>query len=80
MAQSARRKRRRDANQLAKLVVGIATGEVNDVPVSAGKNLAAVELCKPGGVNGCMARVVQLSANQGTEIANQVAKARYAKQ
>ena len=77
MAQKARRKRPRDANQL---VVDIATGEVDDVPVPDGKNPAAVELGRLGGLKGGKARAAKLSAKLRTEIAKKAAKARYTKQ
>ena len=80
MAQKARRKRPRDANQLAKRVVDIATGEVDDVPVPDGKNPAAVELGRLGGLKGGKARAAKLSAKLRTEIAKKAAKARYTKQ
>ena len=79
MAQKAWRKRPRDANQLAKLVVDIATGEVDDVPVLDGKNPAAVELGRLGGLKGGKARAAKLSAKRRTEIAKKAAKARYTK-
>ena len=76
MAQKAWRKRPRDANQL---VVDIATGEVDDVPVLDGKNPAAVELGRLGGLKGGKARAAKLSAKRRTEIAKKAAKARYTK-
>ncbi len=45
-------KRPRDPNQLAKLIVDIATGEAEDVNPDAGKNRAAVELGRKGGQKG----------------------------
>lgn len=50
-------KRPRDANQLAKLIVDIATGQVEDrepTPEEQGKNPAAVALGKLGGAKGAL--------------------------
>lgn len=51
----ARKKRPRDPAQLAKLIVDIATGEVEDVelkPQGQAKNPAAVDLGRKGGIKG----------------------------
>ena len=59
MTDQARKKRPRDANQLAKLVVDIATGETPDrapTPEEEGKDPAAVALGKRGGKKGGAAR------------------------
>jgi hypothetical protein len=53
-----RSRRPRDSNQLAKLIVDIATGETDDTPADNGKNPAAVELGRKGGLKGGKARVV----------------------
>jgi hypothetical protein len=53
--QEPRKKRPRDANQLAKSIVGIATGEVEDrepTPEEQGKDPAAVSLGRRGGLKG----------------------------
>lgn len=73
-----RPKRPRDANQLAKLIVDLATGEA----VEAGrpeqrKNPAAVELGRLGGLKGGRARAESLSPDQRSEIARKAAHARY---
>ena len=50
-----RRKRPRDSNQLAKSIVDIATGEVEDrkpAPEEQGKDPAAVSLGRRGGLKG----------------------------
>ena len=47
-----RSRRPRDPNQLAKLIVDIATGEVEDKVSDDGKNQAAVELGRKGGLKG----------------------------
>lgn len=56
--------RPRDANQLAKQIVDIATGETEDPrrPVYDGKNPAAVELGRLGGRKGGRAQAEKLSA------------------
>ena len=58
-----RPKRPRDPNQLAKLIVDIATGQVEDrepTPEERGKNPAAVALGKLGGAKGGPARANRL--------------------
>jgi hypothetical protein len=72
----ARRKRPRDPNQLGKLVVDIAVGEVQDrppTPEEQGKDPAAVALGQRGG----QARASGLSARKRKEIAKKAAKARW---
>lgn len=72
------KKRPRDPNQLAKSIVGIATGETPDrdpTPEEQGKDPAAVALGKKGGD----ARANAISAEKRAEIAAQAAKARWAK-
>jgi antitoxin (DNA-binding transcriptional repressor) of toxin-antitoxin stability system len=66
----------RDANQLAKLVVEIATGE--RVPITEdGKNAAAVALGRRGGLKGGKARAAALSAEERSKIAKKAAAARW---
>ena len=82
MAPKARRKRPRDANQLAKLVVDIATGEVEDAEQDDGepddgKNPHAVALGRLGGLKGGKARTAALTAEQRSKIARKAAKARW---
>lgn len=72
----ARKKRPRDAAQLAKLIVDIATGEVEDrepTPEERGKNAAAAELGRKGG----QARARALSTKQKAEIAKKGANSRW---
>lgn len=69
-------KRPRDRNQLAKLVVDIATGEAEEAPVPE-KNPAAVALGKLGGAKGGKARAAKLSAERRSEIAKKAAEARW---
>lgn len=71
-------KRPRDPNQLAKLIVDIASGEVEDVDPDAGKNPAAVELGRLGGLKGGKARAEALTPEQRSEIAKKAAEARWA--
>lgn len=71
------RKRPRDPNQLAKLIVDIATGEVEDTPEDAGKDPAAVALGRKGGLKGGNARAAKLTAEQRSESARRAAKARW---
>ena len=65
--------------QLAKLIVDIATGEVQDTPATEGKNPAAVALGRLGGKKGGRARADKLSAKRRKEIAAAAAAARWAK-
>jgi hypothetical protein len=70
-------KRPRDPAQLAKLVVDIATGEVQDAPDSDKGPMAA--LGRAGGLKGGRARAETLSADQRAEIARKAAAARWRK-
>jgi hypothetical protein len=75
------RKRPRDPAQLAKLIVDIATGQVEDrapTPEEQGKNPAAVALGRLGGVKGGAARAKKLSSRRKTAIARKAAKTRWA--
>lgn len=70
--------RPRDQNQLAKLVVDIATGQVPDrVLTDDGKDMEAVLLGRRGGLKGGKARAESLSAEQRSEIAKVAARARW---
>lgn len=70
-------KRPRDANQLAKLIVDIATGAAKDeTPKDDSKDPAAVVLGKKGGA----ARAAVLKPIERSEIALKAAKARWTKQ
>jgi len=76
------KRRPRDAAQLAKLVVDIATGEVEDrepTPEEQGKDPAAVSLGRRGGLKGGKARAKALSLAQRQKIARKAAKARWTK-
>lgn len=73
------RKRPRDPNQLAKLIVDIATGEVEDPDPDAGKNPAAVELGRKGGLKGGKARAAKMTPEERSEAARRAAGARWTK-
>lgn len=72
-------KRPRDPNQLAKLVVDIATGEVELPKTNDGKDPAAVALGRKGGLKGGKARARSLTPDQRAEIAQMAAQARWKK-
>ncbi len=70
------RKRPRDPAQLAKLMIDIATGEVEDrapTPEEEGKDPAAVALGKKGGAG----RARKISPERRAEIAKKAAKKRW---
>jgi hypothetical protein len=73
-------KRPRDANQLAKHIVDIATGKIpvdeNSAP-GHGKNPAAVALGKLGGKKGGKARATRLTPERRQEISRKAAEARW---
>ena len=72
-----KRKRPRDLSQAAKLVVDIASGQVEDreaTPEEQGKDPAAAALGRKGG----QARAESMSAKRRKEIARQAAKKRWA--
>lgn len=70
-------KRPRDPNQLAKLIVDIATGEVEEAKPADGKDPAAVALGRKGGLKGGKARSEAMSPERRAEIAKKAAKARW---
>jgi hypothetical protein len=72
------RKRPRDPNQLGKLIIDIATGQVEDrppTPEEQGKDSAAVAMGKKGGA----ARAKSIGAKRRSEIAQQAAAKRWKK-
>ena len=71
------RRRPRDPNQLAKLVVDIATGEVEDPPEDAGKDPAAVALGRKGGLKGGKAALLGMTPEQRKDAARRAAQARW---
>lgn len=70
-------KRPRDANQLAKLIADIATGEAELPKTDEGKDPAAVALGRKGGLKGGKARAAKLSATKRAAIAKKAAAARW---
>jgi hypothetical protein len=71
------RKRPRDPSQLGKMIVDIATGEVEDAPTDDGKNPAAVELGRKGGLKGGKARAEKLTPEERSDAAKRAARARW---
>ncbi|MGD0248111.1 MAG: hypothetical protein ABSB75_03575 [Candidatus Limnocylindrales bacterium] len=71
----------RDPNQLAKMVVDMATGEAAPEPAPKGpeKNPAAVALGKLGGAKGGKARAAKLTPEERSAIAKRGAAARWSK-
>jgi hypothetical protein len=75
-------KRPRDTNQLAKRMVDILTGQVEDrerTPEEQGKDPAAVALGRKGGLKGGKARAEKLTADQKSDAARNAARARWEK-
>jgi hypothetical protein len=70
--------RPRDPAQLAKLIVDIATGEVED-RVDDGKDAAAVARGRLGGMKGGAARTEKLPPDQRRKIARRASAARWKK-
>jgi hypothetical protein len=75
-----RSRRPRDPNQLAKLIVDIATGEVEDTPADDGKDPAAVALGRKGGLKGGKARAQSMTPEERSEAAKRAAKSRWSRQ
>ena len=73
------RKRPRDPSQLGKLIVDIATGEVEDTAPDDGKNPAAVELGRKGGLKGGKTRASRMTPEQRREAAQRAARARWSR-
>lgn len=71
--------RPKDANQLAKRIVDIATGDSNDTKEQPTDEVkaAAAALGRLGGLKGGKARAKSLSAKRRSEIAKKAAKARW---
>jgi len=72
-------KRPRDTNELAKNIVDIATGEVQESQPIDPIKAAAAALGRKGGLKGGKARAESLSAKQRREIAKKAAAARWKK-
>ena len=81
MQERSRKKRPRDPNQLAKLIVDIATGQVEDKPDQrpgdSGKDPAAVALGRRGGLKGGKARAAAMTPERRAEIARKAAAKRW---
>lgn len=75
--QARSRKRPRDPNQLAKLVVDLATGEAEEPNPDVGKDPAAVALGRKGGLKGGKARAEKLTPAERSAAAKNAAKARW---
>jgi hypothetical protein len=73
------RKRPRDVNELAKQLVGEATGEIEPFDPNAGKDPAAVALGRKGGLKGGKARAAKLTPEQRSEAARRAAEARWSR-
>jgi len=73
-------KRPRDANQLAKNIVDLATGQAEEVDPDAGKDPAAVKRGKAGGAKGGAARAKNLTPKQRSSIAKKAAEKRWSNQ
>jgi hypothetical protein len=71
------RKRPRDANQLGKLIVDIATGEADDEPIASTKDPAAVALGRRGGLKGGKARAAKMTPEERTASARRAAESRW---
>lgn len=76
-------KRPRNANQLAKFIVDLTTGdaqeEIPPTPEEEGKDAAAVALGRKGGLKGGKARAAKMTAEERSEAARKAAKARWEK-
>jgi hypothetical protein len=66
-------------NQLAKMIVDIATGQASDAPADDGKDPAAVSLGRRGGLKGGPARAAKMTTMERREAARKAARARWAK-
>jgi hypothetical protein len=75
-------KRPRDANQLAKLIVDIATGQIEDresTPEEQGKSAAAMKRGHIGGLIGGRSRAEKLPSDVRVSIAKKAARTRWNK-
>jgi hypothetical protein len=72
-------KRPRDPNQLAKMIVDIATGDAHD---AVSPKMRAAETAKghSGGIRGGEARAKKLPAQRRSEIAQKAARTRWRKE
>ncbi len=72
-----RKKRPADLNRLAASIVADATSEEPEPDPYEGKNAAAVELGRQGGLKGGKARAEKLTPEERSEIARKAAQARW---
>jgi len=72
-------KRPRDTNQLAKFVVGLATGQIAEPDPLEGKNRQRAESGRQGGLKGGAARAQSLLAKERRNIAIRAASVRWRK-
>jgi hypothetical protein len=72
-------KRPRDVNQWAKHMVDLATGAAQEPDPDQGKDAAAVNLGRRGGLKGGKARAAKMTPQRRAEIARKAAKARWGK-
>ena len=70
--------RPRDPSQLAKMVVDIATGQIQDAPAESEESPMA-QLGRAGGLRGGRARAERLSPDERHRIAAHAARKRWAK-
>jgi len=72
------RKRPRDPAQLAKFIVDVATGDVEDTdPADKMKDPAAVERGRSGGLKGGKARAANMTAAERRAAATKAVKSRW---
>jgi hypothetical protein len=71
------RKRPRDPNQLAKMIVDLATGHTEDIPVDSGKDQKMVALGRKGGLKGGKARAAKMTPEERSAAAKKAAEARW---
>ena len=79
MPDRSRKKRPADLNKLAASIVADATSEEPEPDPYEGKNPAAVELGRQGGLKGGRARAKKLTPEQRSDIARRAAAARWAR-
>jgi len=72
-------KRPKDTNERAKYIVDLLTGQAQEPDPNEGKNPAAVELGRLGGLKGGKARAESLTAKERKKIAINAAKKRWNK-
>jgi hypothetical protein len=75
---SSKKKRPADLNRLAASILADATSEEPEPDPYEGKNPAAVELGRQGGLKGGRARAEKLTPERRSEIAKKAAAARWA--